>query len=208
MARTFVYFSGKARTSGNFDTGELMQAGRMDIVCNVIIHTFFISNAVRDDVNLHLIFYGSPDPPKHIEINIKTAKGMPETGKEAGSIDISKKDIAGLLKRVLYKYKPGIKNEVFNGIFIEKKSFFNVLDELTEQGKEIYILDAKGQDIREISTKDLENAVFVFGDHEGIPDKELKRLKKQYELVSVGKTTYFASQTVVIVNNELDRRGI
>ena len=204
--RTFVYFSSKARTTGNWD--DLMQAGRMDIVCNFLIHSFFISNAMREDVDLHLVFYGSPDPPKHIEINVKSSKGIPETGSSVGSIDISKKDIAGLIKKILYKYKPGKNNEVFKGIFIEKKSFFDVLDDLQEQGKKIFVLDAKGKDIRTMDDKELENAVFVFGDHEGIPEKELKRLKKDSELISLGKKTYFASQSAVIVHNEIDRRDI
>lgn len=206
--RHFVYFSRHARTSGNFNTNDLMKAGRMDIVCNVIIHSFFISNAVREDVTLHLVFYGAPDPPKHIEMQIKKAKGLPETGKDVGSIDISKKDLAGLIKRILYKYKPGEKREVYQGIFVEKKNFSEVISELNKQGKNIYILDSKGEDIRNIDAENLENAVFIFGDHEGIPTKELKRLKKQYDLVSVGKTMYFASQVVTIVNNELDRRKI
>ena len=67
--RTFVYFSAGARTSGNWD--DLMKAGRMDIVCNAIIHSFFISHAIREDVILHLIFYGQPTPPRHITIKSK-----------------------------------------------------------------------------------------------------------------------------------------
>jgi len=39
-------------------------------------------------------------------------------------------------------------------------------------------------------------------------DKELKRYKDRITKVSIGKRTYFASQTVAIVNNELDRAGI
>ena len=70
--REFIYFSGKARTSGNFNDKELMQAGRMDIVLNFIIHSFFISNAMREDVRLHLVFYGPPTPPRHITITSKT----------------------------------------------------------------------------------------------------------------------------------------
>ena len=37
---------------------------------------------------------------------------------------------------------------------------------------------------------------------------ELKRLKKITTPVSLGKKTYFASQTIAVVNNELDRRGL
>ncbi len=81
--REFIYYSAKARTSGNFDTSNLMKAGRMDIVCNVIISAFFISNKMREDVHLHLIFNGAPNPPMHLEF-ISNSK-MP----------ISKKDVAG-----------------------------------------------------------------------------------------------------------------
>ena len=46
------------------------------------------------------------------------------------------------------------------------------------------------------------------GDHEGLPKNELRRLKEVAKKVSIGPKMYFASQTVAIVNNELDRRGI
>jgi len=191
--RHFIYFSEKARTSGNFKTTELMKAGRMDIVMHVIINAFFLSHRLRDDVVLHLIFYGQPDPPKHIEIQVK-----PE-------LEMSKKDVAGLIKKILYKYKEGTKKEVLPGCFIEKKSFLKVVDGLLEQGKEIFILDKKGEDLRKLKIH--KDPVFILGDHEGLPKKELKRLKKVVKRISVGPGVYFASQVVTIVNNELDVRA-
>ena len=190
--RTFVYFSASARTSGNFDINDLMKAGRMDIVMHVIINAFFLSHSLRDDVNLHLVFYGMPDPPKHIEINVKQ-----ET-------KLSKKDVAGLIKRVLYKYKPGKRTEVVPGCFIEKKAFLPVVESLKEQGKEIFVLDKRGENIRKVNFPD--NSVFVLGDHNGLPKKELKRLKKIAESVSVGNKVYFASQVITILNHEIDMR--
>ncbi len=192
--RNFVYFSGTARTSGNFDVNNLMKAGRMDIVMHVIINAFFVSKQVREDVKLHLIFYGMPDPPKHIEITVKE-----ET-------NLSKKDMGNLIKKILYKYKEGKKTEVLPGCFIEKKSFLNVIQELVEQGKEIFVLDKRGKDIRK--TKISKESVFIVGDHEGLPKKELKRLKKTAKAVSVGPKIYFASQVVTVLNNELDLRGL
>ena len=53
-----------------------------------------------------------------------------------------------------------------------------------------------------------DDCTFVLGDHEGLPKKELKRLKKIATPVSIGPKIYFASQTVAIVNNELDRRNL
>lgn len=196
--RHFVYFSSKARTSGNWK--DLMSAGRMDIVCNVIIHTFFLSNKMRDDVHLHLIFNGAPNPPMHLEFI--SNKDMP----------ISKKDVGGLIKRMLYKCKNAGKSskddsghkktEVFPGCFIEKKSFRKLLNEFETDGKKIRVLDSKGKNLRDV--KDLQDCVFVIGDHEGLPRKEVKR----YDKISIGKKTYFASQTFVVLNHELDIRGV
>ncbi len=190
--RNFIYFSGQAATTGNF--GDLMKAGRMDIVLHVIIATFFLSHDFRKDTKLHLVFYGQPDPPKHIEIQV------------TDDLEISKKDVGNLIRKIMYKYKQGQKTEVLPGCFIEKKSFLKVVEELQEQGKKIFILDENGEDIRKAKIPD--NCVFILGDHEGLPKKEMKRLKQTATRVSIGSKTYFASQTVAIVNNELDRRGL
>ncbi|MFH1325494.1 MAG: hypothetical protein ABIH49_01835 [archaeon] len=189
----FVYFSKSAATSGKaLSRGDLMKAGRMDIAIHVIIAAFFLSHGFRKDVRLHLVFYGMPDPPKHIEIQV------------TDELEISKKDVGNLIKKILYKYKPGKKTEVFPGCFVEKKSFLKVIDELKAEGNEIFILDKKGENIRKAKIPD--DSVFVLGDHEGIQRKELKRLKKNMKMISLGNKMYFASQAVVIMNNELDFR--
>lgn len=192
--REFIYFSKRARTSGNFNVNELMKAGRMDIAIHSLIQGIFLSHGFRKDVIFHFVFYGMPDPPKHIEICVKD-----ET-------PVSKKDVANLIKKILYKYKHNKKAEVLPGCFIEKKSLLNVVEELLNNNCEIFLLDKKGQDIRNIDNKDLKAPVFILGDHEGLPKKELKRLKKIATLISVGPKTYFASQVVAVVNNELDKR--
>ena len=204
--REFIYYSKNARTSGNFDLTSLMKAGRMDIACQITIMAFFVSHAIRDDVKLHLIFDGPPDPPKHLEMF--PGKNM-RFADISGKIDISKKDVAGLIKKMLYKYKKGEKREISPGYSIEKKSLIKVIEELIEQGKEIYIMERKGKDIRDFKEKGLENAVFIIGDQDGIPKQELKRLKKMgIKKISVGRQMYFASQTITLIQNELDRQNI
>jgi tRNA (pseudouridine54-N1)-methyltransferase len=193
--RHFVYFSNSAATSGKaLSGGDLMKAGRMDIAIHSLISAFFLSHDFRKDVILHLVFYGMPDPPKHIEID--SSKGL----------DLSKRDVAGFLKKVLYKAKDGEKNEVMPGVYIEKKSFLNVVQELIDMGKEIFVLDKGGEQLRNAEIGD--NSVFVLGDQDGFPLKEFKRLKKSCNLVNIGPKVYFASQVVAIVNNELDLRGL
>ena len=190
--RHFIYFSKSAATSGNFQ--DLMKAGRMDIAIHVVIASFFLSHDFRKDTKLHLVFYGMPDPPKHIEIQVKD------------ELEISKKDVGNLIKKILYKYKEGKKTEVLPGCFVEKKSLQKVVEELSDEGKEIFILDKKGEDIR--SAKIPNGCVFILGDQDGILLKEMKRLKQIANSVSIGNRIYFASQVVAVVNNELDRRGI
>jgi len=198
--RDFVYFSGRAWTTGNFT--DLMKAGRMDIAIHFIINSMFISHKLRDDVRVHLVFYGPNDPPKHIIIEPR--KKIPETGKDVGSLDISKKDMAGLIKRILFKYKKDKKIEAFPGCFVEKKNLGKVLDELEKEGKAIYVLDEKGDDVRKVEFK--KDVVMVVGDHIGFPKKELRRLRQTYHTISLGKTVYFASQVATILNYELDKK--
>jgi tRNA (pseudouridine54-N1)-methyltransferase len=196
----FVYFSNSAATSGNalskYSDGEgnLMKAGRMDIAIHSFIQGVFLSHDFRKDVKFHFIFYGQPDPPKHIEIQVND-----ET-------EVSKKDVGTLIKKILYKYREGEKTEVFPGCFVEKKSFLNVIEGLIKEGNDVFILDKKGEDIRK--AKISKNCVFIIGDHEGFPQKEIKRLSGYCKSVSVGNLMYFASQTIAVVNNELDYRGI
>jgi len=171
-----------------------MKAGRMDIAIHSLIQGIFLSHDFRKDVVFHFVFYGAPDPPKHIEIQVK--EGTP----------ISKKDVGILIKKILYKYKKGEKTEVFPGCFVEKKSFLKLIEELQEKGCEVFILDKKGRDLRKAELGN--EPVFILGDHEGLPKKELKRLKKMVQGISVGPKMYFASQVVAVVNNELDRRNL
>lgn len=188
----FVYFSGSAQTSGNFGT-DLMKAGRMDIAIHSIISAFFLSHDRRQDIIMHLIFYGMPDPPKHIEIH-------------GDKVSLNKKDVAKVLSKALYKFKGKEKTEVLDGIYVEKKSFLNVIQELIDSGNEVFVLDKRGENLRE--SKLGNNLVFILGDQEGLPKKELKRLKKELKLINVGPKMYFASQVVTIINNEMDYREI
>jgi len=197
--RELIYYSRTAPTSGSYIKEDLQESGRIDIAIHVIIATFFLSHKLRTDSKLHMIFAGAPDPPKHLEL-------MPVTEGETGidKIYLAKKDVSSVLKKMLYKYREGEKKEVFPGFWIEKKGFLEVVKGLSEQGRNLYVLDANGEDIRTVKIE--KDPIFILGDHKGLPSKELKRLKTLCTPVSIGKRVYFASQTVAVLNNELDRR--
>lgn len=197
--REFIYYSRTAPTAGSYIGEDLQASGRIDIAVHTVIATFFLSHKIRTDAKLHLLFAGPPTPPRHLEL-------FPVTEGETGidKIYLAKKDVSSILKKMLYKYREGENREVFPGFWIEKKSFLNLVEDMNKKGRNVYVLDAEGEDIRTAEIK--ENPIFILGDHKGLPAKELKRLKKICIPVSIGKRVYFASQTVAVVNNELDRR--
>ena len=197
--REFIYYSRTAPTSGNFSLDNLQKAGRIDIAIHVIIATFFLSHKIRNDSRLHLIFSGPPNSPRHIEM-APVLEG--ETGID--KIYLAKKDVSSILKKILYKYKEGENREVFPGYWIEKKGFLELVNELHEKGRNLYLLDPKGEHIKDAKIK--ENPIFIMGDHKGLPQKELKRLRNICTPVTLGKRVYFASHVTAIVNHELDRR--
>ena len=195
--REFVYYSAKAVTAGNLIKDDLKKAGRLDIVCNFIVSVFFTSNAMRKDVRLHLIFDGGPNAPRHLVM--ESNKEMP----------ISKKNVAGLIRRMLYKAKDeeGLR-EIVPGCFIERKGFEKLLRELDGEGKDVLVLSERGRDIRdvEIYMDEDKNSVFVVGDHEGFP-AGMRKFLKRVDGVSVGPRVLFASQVAVLLHNEMDRKS-
>ena len=185
--RDFILFSKKGRTKA--DWTDLMKAGRIDIVCHSVIASLFYSNGVRQDTKLHVILNGPPDPPKHIEFSYH-----PES-------TLSKKDIATLIKIALRKYKPKQKREAHPGVWVEKKSFQELIKELAD--RPIYLLDKRGKPINQIEIK--ENPIFVLGDHEGLPKAE-KTFAKRYieDTINIGPLPYFTSQSISFINVLLD----
>ena len=116
---------------------------------------------------------------------------------------ISKKNVAGLIKRMLYKAKDeeGLR-EICPGCSIEKKSFEKLVKELDKEGKDVLLLSGKGKDVRDVDLD--KKPVFIIGDHEGFPKDKTKFLKK-IDKISVGPRVLFASQVVTILHNEVDR---
>ncbi len=66
--REFIYYSKTAPTSGSGVKQDLIKSGRLDIAIHSIISSFFLSHSIREDVKLHLVFDGPPDPTKHLEL--------------------------------------------------------------------------------------------------------------------------------------------
>jgi tRNA (pseudouridine54-N1)-methyltransferase len=190
--REFIYYSKDAVTAGNYIQEDLMKAGRMDIAINVLISTFFLSHEMRSDVRLHFIFEGPPCPPVHLLFEYDSK--MP----------ISKKDVAGLIRKMLYKCPKEKEKmiQIFPGCHIERRSFESLVNYLDNNNGDVFLLDKKGKDIREHKFQG--NEVFLLGDQDGFP-RNKHHLLNRIDKISVSPKMLFASQVVTIVHNEIDR---
>jgi tRNA (pseudouridine54-N1)-methyltransferase len=187
--RHFILISKKGRTAGDFT--DLMQAGRLDIVCHAVISALYTSNAIRQDVLLSISLNGPPNPPRLIQIRFDP------------QATLSKKDIGTLIKSALWKYKEGKVIQSHPGVTIEKKSWQAVVSDELDLKKTVFYLDEDGSDIAQSPV--CCESVFVIGDHEGLDKNELKFLKTRATPLSIGNTVYFTSQVISFLNIWVDR---
>jgi tRNA (pseudouridine54-N1)-methyltransferase len=183
----FVLFSRKGRTDGRFTT--LMEAGRLDIVYQCILTSIFKSHAHRHDVIFHAILNGPPGPPTHIQIN----------GSELRDIRLDEQSWAKVLKKVLT-------GGTHPGVTVQKGSLQALIRQKSEAGIPIYVLEERGTSINDIDFN--EDAMFVIGDHIGIPKKDEKFILRFGEKLSLGKQRYLAASCIDIINYNLDEHTL
>jgi tRNA (pseudouridine54-N1)-methyltransferase len=172
------------KTNAAFD--NLHDAGRMDIVHECIVASLFLSHGIRRDVNFHVVLNGPPNPPLHIRIDggrIYDVRTDVDTWKEI------------LRKVIVGKSHPGLS--------VDKSSFEGLL-KAEAQTHKIYVLEEGGKDITETELSD--NAVFVLGDHVGLPKKAETFALRYGEKISLGKQPYLAASCITIINYLLDRQ--
>ncbi len=179
----FVLYSRKGRTDGRFKT--LIDAGRLDTVYQCILTSVFKSHAHRHDVIFHVFLNGPPNPPIHLQVD----------GDELHDVRLDERSWEKLLRNVL----TGIPHP---GITLTKESLQAFIRARANTGVPIFILHEKGQNIIEIDFS--ESAVFILGDHIGLPKKDEKFILRFGEKVSLGKQRYLAASCIDIINYVLD----
>jgi tRNA pseudouridine-54 N-methylase len=179
----FILFSRKGRTDGNFR--NLVDSGRLDTVYQCILTSIFKSHAHRHDVIFHAILNGPPNPPMHLQIS----------GSELHDVRLDEQSWSKILSNVLSSGShPGIK--------VSRESLQAVVRERAENGIPIFVLEEKGKKFSEIEVED--SAVFVLGDHIGLPKKDEKFVLRFGEKLSLGKQRYLVASCIDIINYYLD----
>ncbi len=193
--RGFLVVGNKAITEP-FSLKDLAgSAGRMDILCRCVAQALFISHGIRRDSEIYLLLLGKPDPPKALKI----------LGSEVRYMAPDERNIGGLIRKALQVKVGKDWKRSTPGIYIARKTLRDLLDELSERFDTIIYLKEDGVDIREVACN-LENPLFVLGDHIGLKDED-ERLVLEYAdmIVSLSPLSLQADQCIVITHYELDR---
>ena len=188
--RQFILYAGKAVTSPDFALNDLPgSGGRMDLVARCISNTLWISHALRRDSCIHVVAYGSPHPPVVISFYGDLLRG----------VSPDERNIASWIRIALANKRrnPGIR--------MRKISFKQLITELASEGAFFYLLHENGRAICDVELK--ADSVFVLGDHLGLPRNEEEFVERfEHEKISLGTTSYLASQCITVVQYELDKK--
>ena len=197
--RDFILRARKGPSTPDFSSDDLPSAGHLEIVCHCIANALFYSLQLRDDVRVHIALDGPAAPPKVVRIE---SEGL-------GSLDgFDERALAAVLSRALADGRGlDLDEEVQSrpGVFIAKRSFESLVRQQSESG-DVYLLQKRGTDVREVAFA--ERSTFVFSDHLSMPKKADRfLLRLGVRALSVGPKMLFASQCITLVHNELDRQN-
>jgi tRNA (pseudouridine54-N1)-methyltransferase len=182
--REFILFSRKGQTDSNFV--NLHDAGRLDVVHECIVASFFLSHGLRRNVVFNALLSGPSRPPLNMRLD----------GQTLYDVRTDQKTWEQILRKILSGGK-------HPGISLQKTSFEALLKEKASHAT-ILVLEEGGKDI---ASSDLDkDSVFVLGDHVGLP-KNVENFALRYgQKVSLGKQPYLAASCVTILNYMMDRK--
>lgn len=185
LPRQFILFSRLGKTNSAFS--NLHDAGRLDVVYECIVASLFLSHGIRSDTVFHAVLNGPPNPPLHLQID--------------GSALYDVRTDLDTWQQILRKIIAG---KTHPGINVDKTSFEALL-KIEAQAHSVYVLEEGGKNITETGLAD--NAVFVLGDHVGLPKKTEMLALRFGQKISLGKQPYLAASCITIVNYVLDRQA-
>lgn len=195
--RTFILRARKGTTRWQQIRSHVGMKNHIEIIAHSVMNAFFISNDFRQDVEFYIVLESSEDFPKTIRLVAEEGLSLSGFHEEA---------VIELLENTL-KCSEGLKKDetklIAPGVWINGFGFEKLVKTLLAT-REVYLLDRKGKDIRELTFSP--HPVFVLSDHLPMPKNNVKSFIRQgMKTMSLGKKMLFASQCIVLLNDELDR---
>lgn len=196
--RNFVVRARKAPVDSKRFLEEVGRESHVEILAHILMNALLVSKSHRDDVVVYLVLESSLDYSRTVIFDGARLGDLGGFNEAAllGNIASALEAGAGLPKDVLIQVKPGVS--------LRTTSFEHLVREMAEDNT-LYVLDKKGIDIRDLELS--QNACFILTDHIPMPRKTFNGLKRLgAEKLSLGNKMLFASQCVVLIHSEMDRR--
>lgn len=195
--RTFVIRARKGTTRWQHIRSQIGSKEHIEVIAHTVMNAFFVSNGFRNDVEVYIVLDSSPDFPRTIKLSAKdglSIAGFHETA-ILEIIERALKESDGLMKDETQTIAPGLQISGFG---------FEKLMSVLIASRTVYLLDRKGDDLRETTLA--KDPVFVLSDHLTMPKNIMTSFKRRgLQTISLGKTMLFASQCVILINHEMDR---
>lgn len=199
MNKAFVIRARAASTDHKVFVEGVGGDAHSEILAHVLMNAIFTAQSHRDDVKVYLVIESTADFSRTLcfeSTQLSNIGGFHESA------------LIALIAKAL-EHSVGMKKEelrnVASGLSVETISFEKLVQRLAEDYT-LYLLDKKGTDIRDEPFGG--NACFILTDHIPMPKKSWNSLKRLgTQKVSLGPQMLFASQCIVLIHNEFDRRG-
>jgi tRNA (pseudouridine54-N1)-methyltransferase len=191
----FVIAGHRAVTTGDFKLDDIAGgAGRLDVLVRCVNSAFFLSHSVRTDVELFLVLQGGTDAPKTIRFS----------GSEIRYLNPDERSTASLIRNALLKRPENDEIRSTPGVYISRRSFFDVINELKEVSKIVYLKE-DGTDVREFAIP--EEVTFVLGDDKDLTEEEEEAVMScEPSKICLGPLSLHADHCMIVVLNETDRQ--
>lgn len=196
--RTFVIRARKGTVRADKVFSQVGSGEHFEIIAHTLSNAFYFSNGMREDVEVYVVLDSASDYPRTLKFSSNSGLSFPGFHEHA-ILEV----VSAALARGGSVAKDGVQI-IAPGIEIFGFGFDTLMQKLQEQTP-VYLLDKKGEDVR---TVDFEpDGVFLLSDHLPMPKNSIKVLeRKGLKKISLGRRMLFASQCVILVHNELDRR--
>ena len=195
MLRRFAIIGHRAPASGKLNLNDLAgSSGRIDVLARAVNTALFLSHGIRDDSQIILHLLGGPGPPRRICFEGKTVRGLHP----------DERAIAGQIGRALKEPVPAIghKSELHSGFWHSGGSIKQTIAEWNNEDVSIFVLDAEGESISEIS--DQKGPIgFVLSDDQPFSKTDLDSLEGCQPL-SLGDQWLQGHACISIIHHLLD----
>ena len=196
--RTFVLRARAAPTDSRMLLASVGNGAHAEILAHTLMNAVFVAQSHRADVVVYLVLESTRDYSRTIRFE-------PDAMHDIGGFD--EQSLLGKIAKALDASRGMGKEEtrpVESGVTVRTLSFERLVQELATD-HQLFVMDRKGTPIREQAFDD--KPCFLLTDHIPMPKKTFGSLERLgTKKLALGSRMLFASQCVVLIHHELDRR--